>query len=113
LQYAVLTALALEPDIDQRTLGERIALDKSTVGDIVVRMHGRGLIARHTHPQDSRRNLLSLTDSGRSVLNDAAPGVKRIGQEILGVLTSDEQAELLRLMNKLVYAHKNGQAAAG
>ena len=110
LQYAVLTALALEPDIDQRTLGERIALDKSTVGDIVNRMYGRGLIARQTSPQDSRRNLLSLTDSGRSVLNEAAPGVERIGAEIFSALTTDERDELLRLMNKLLYSHTNGRA---
>jgi DNA-binding MarR family transcriptional regulator len=113
LQYAVLTALELEPDIDQRTLGERIALDKSTVGDIVNRMYGRGLIARHTHPQDSRRNLLSLTETGQSVLHQAAPGVERIGEEIFVALTPEERDELLRLMNKLVYAHANGRAGSG
>ncbi|HEY1974540.1 MAG TPA: MarR family winged helix-turn-helix transcriptional regulator [Pseudonocardia sp.] len=106
LQYAVLTALELEPNIDQRTLGERIALDKSTVGDIATRLHGRGLIARHTDPQDSRRNLLSLTVTGRTVLLQAAPGVERIGQEILNALTPDERTELLRLLNKLLYAHQ-------
>ena len=110
LQYAVLTALELEPNIDQRTLGERIALDKSTVGDIVNRMYGRNLIARNTHPKDSRRNLLSLTEEGRAVLHQAAPGVERIGEEIFSALTADERDELLRLLNKLLYVHTNGRS---
>ena len=43
-QFAVLNALFLEPNIDQRTLGDRVALDRSTVAEIVARLTARKLI---------------------------------------------------------------------
>jgi DNA-binding MarR family transcriptional regulator len=104
LQYALLTALELEPNIDQRTLGDRIALDKSTIGELLVRMADRGLISRRSDRNDARRRLLELTDQGREALYATAPAVKKIGDHMLGALDPDERAELMRLLDKVVYS---------
>jgi DNA-binding MarR family transcriptional regulator len=104
LQYAVLTALELEPGIDQRTLGDRIALDKSTIGDLLARLGNRGLIKRRSDDRDGRRRLLEVTDEGREVLYCAAPGVAKIGELMLSVLDEKERKDLMRLMDKIVYS---------
>jgi MarR family transcriptional regulator, temperature-dependent positive regulator of motility len=112
LQYAVLTALELDPGIDQRTLGERIALDKSTIADLTARLAKRDFIVRSTDPKDRRRVVLTLTRAGRSALYVAAPKVAMIGREMLAALTADEGRELIRLLDKLVYS-EGALAASG
>lgn len=104
LQYAVLTALELEPNIDQRTLGNRIALDKSTIGDLLARLSNRELIRRRSDDRDGRRRLLEVTEEGRDVLYRAAPKVAKVGEMMLSVLDDDEREELIRLMDKIVYS---------
>jgi DNA-binding MarR family transcriptional regulator len=113
LQYAVLTALELEPGIDQRTLGDRIALDKSTIGDLLARLGNRGLIERRSDDRDGRRRLLEVTDAGREVLYRAAPGVAMIGELMLGVLDEKERKELVRLMDKIVYSTASQHLLSG
>ncbi len=103
LQYAVLTALVLEPGIDQGTLGERIALDKSTIGDLVVRLGRRSLITRNGDTKDGRRKILHVTEQGRVVLYEAAPGVVTLGREMLAPLTPSERREFLLLLDRLAY----------
>jgi len=44
-QFAALNALYAEPAIDQRTLGERISLDRSSMAEVVARLSARGLIS--------------------------------------------------------------------
>jgi DNA-binding MarR family transcriptional regulator len=104
LQYALMTALELEPNIDQRTLGDRVALDKSTVGDLLARMSAKGLVRRHNDENDGRRRLLELTEEGRDVLYAIAPAVNKIGRRMLEALDPDERTELMRLLDKVVYS---------
>jgi DNA-binding MarR family transcriptional regulator len=111
LQYAVLTALELDPGIDQRTLGERIAQDKSTVADLTARLAKRGYLLRSTDRTDRRRIVLTLTRQGRSALYEAAPRVAEIGQEMLSTLSADEGRELIRLLDKLVYSRRALEAS--
>lgn len=103
LQYGVLTALEMEPGIDQRTLGERIALDKSTIADMVARLTRRGLVSRSGDADDGRRKILRLTEEGRAVLYEVAPAVFTIGAEMLSPLAVEDREELLRLLRCLVY----------
>ncbi len=104
LQYAVLIALEAEPELSQRTLGERISLDKSTIGDLVARLVRRGLVTRRPDPDDARRRILLMTEPGRKALYRARPAVVELGQQILGPLEPDECRELVRLLDKLVFS---------
>jgi DNA-binding MarR family transcriptional regulator len=113
LQYAVLTALEFDPGIDQRTLGERVALDKSTIADLTVRLAKREYVIRSMDPNDRRRVLLTLTRTGRAVLRSAAPNVALISQEMLSTLTPEEGQELIRLLDKLVYSEAALAASGG
>ncbi|MCZ9339106.1 MarR family transcriptional regulator, partial [Streptomyces sp. TRM76130] len=63
-QFAVLNALVAEPGLDQRTVGERVGLDRSTIAEVISRLSRRGLIDKVRDPQDGRRALLRPTDEG-------------------------------------------------
>jgi len=62
-QYAVLSALSVHQDIDQRTAGELTSLEKSNIADVVARLERRGWVTRVRDAEDGRRNLLRLTDT--------------------------------------------------
>lgn len=104
LQYAVLIALEAEPELSQRTLGERIALDKSTIGDLVARLVRRGFVTRRPDPDDARRRILLMTESGRKAVYQVRPAVVEIGHRILAPLQPEERDELIRLLDKLLFS---------
>src|SRR5258708_19869885 len=53
-QFAVLYALRAGKNIDQKTLGERVSLDRSTTAEVVARLASRGLLQRFRDPTTAR-----------------------------------------------------------
>ncbi len=100
VQYAVLRALQQTPGIDQVTLADKVALDTSTTADIATRLEAKGWIVRELLAR--RQRALHLTPAGEAVLADMLPRVEPMYRQLLRALSSDEQAELLRLLRKFV-----------
>lgn len=100
VQYAVLRALQDHPGIDQVTLAELVALDTSTTADIATRLDAKGWIERALLPR--RQRALSLTAEGQAVLDGMLPHVNAMYHRLLSPLADHEQAELLRLLSKLL-----------
>jgi len=109
-QFAALNALYEQPNIDQRTLGERVSLDRSTMADVVARLTRRGLITWGRDPNDGRRKTIRLTAKGEKLLQELIPRSHRMTARLVRALAADEQAELLRLLTKVVRA---GESSAG
>ncbi|WP_434589260.1 MarR family winged helix-turn-helix transcriptional regulator [Streptomyces sp. A5-4] len=103
-QFAVLNALIGKPDIDQRTLGEHVHLDRSTIADVVARLAGRGLLERVRDPLDGRRNVLKLTDAGTRAHRKLVTRTARMNQVFLAPLAEDERETLLRLIGRVTDA---------
>ena len=103
-QFAVLYALRAEKNIDQKTLGERVSLDRSTTAEVVARLKARGLIQRIRDPRDARRNLLRLTAAGLRTTERLIPKAVRLNRLLVSVLSEREQSELLRMLNLVVDA---------
>ncbi|WP_349817009.1 MarR family transcriptional regulator [Frankia sp. Cppng1_Ct_nod] len=101
-QFAVLNCLIVEPEIDQKTLGERASLDRSNVADVVNRLVQRGLVRRVRDPLDGRRNLLRLTRHGEGVHATVAERTETMNGVILGALTPDEQTAFLTMLGRVV-----------
>jgi DNA-binding MarR family transcriptional regulator len=106
-QFAVLTAIAANDQLDQRMVGELIGLDRSTTAEIVSRLSDRGLLQRVRDPADGRRNLLRLTQSGRTLQRQTARRATRMNKVLLAPLDDGEQQVLLELMRRLVSAADN------
>ena len=62
VQYAALVAIGAHPGIDATRLSEIIFFDRSTIGDVLDRMEGKGWILRYSTPSDRRiKRLEALT----------------------------------------------------
>lgn len=103
-QFAVLNALAEKPGIDQRTVGEHVHLDRSTIADVVARLAGRGLLERVRDPLDGRRNVLELTQEGARLHRRLVTRTARMNRVFLSPLDEDEQEVLLRLIARVADA---------
>jgi DNA-binding MarR family transcriptional regulator len=106
-QFAVLYALRAEKNIDQKTLGERVSLDRSTTAEVVARLKARGMIQRFRDPRDGRRNLLRLSAAGIRITERLTPKAVRMNRLLVSVLSERERSELLRMLNLVVDADES------
>jgi DNA-binding MarR family transcriptional regulator len=102
VQYAALTAIGVQPDIDATRLSQLIALDRSTTGSVLERLEAKALVQRNSSPEDRRIKLLRLSDSGRALLREVEAAVERAQQRIVAPLQPDERKTFLRLLARLV-----------
>src|SRR3984957_429503 len=106
VQYAALAAIAEQPDADATRIARVIALDRSTIGNVLERLEGRGLIEREYLAHDKRTKRLRLTAEGRRLLHEIAPSIARSQVRFIGGLSGDEQQQLRRLLGKLIRLHE-------
>jgi DNA-binding MarR family transcriptional regulator len=106
-QFAALNALHAEPDLDQRTLGERISLDRSTMADVAARLTDRGLISSRRDTRDGRRKVLRLTPRGQRTLEELIPLTHAMTGRLVSALDEGERAELLELLTRIVRSHES------
>ncbi|MGW0735696.1 MarR family winged helix-turn-helix transcriptional regulator [Streptomyces sp. NPDC002851] len=100
-QFAVLNTLVGEDDLDQRTVGERVGLDRSTVAEVIRRLVGRGLVDKVRDAKDGRRSVLRATDEGRRVHRKLSPRTARMNQIFLSPLDPVEQKTFLELLRRV------------
>ena len=105
-QFAAMNALYGEPAIDQRTLGERISLDRSTMAEVVARLSARGLIQTARDAHDGRRKTIRLTPKGVTTLQHLIPRTHVMTRRLAGALDRKEQEELLRLLTTVVISNE-------
>ncbi|MEW2466512.1 MarR family transcriptional regulator [Streptomyces sp. NPDC046994] len=100
-QFAVLNTLVAEPGLDQRTVGERVGLDRSTVAEVVSRLSRRALLDKVRDPQDARRSLLRLTDEGVRTHRRLIVRTARMNQVFLAPLSAEEQSVFFDLIRRV------------
>ena len=101
VQYAALVTVGAHPGIDATRLSEIIYFDRSTIGDVLDRMEGKGWILRQSTPDDRRIKRLALSPAGFAVLRQVEPGIRRVQERLLAGLTAAEAKTLVRLLAKM------------
>jgi MarR family transcriptional regulator, lower aerobic nicotinate degradation pathway regulator len=105
VQYASLLAVKLHPGIYQTTLMEAVAFDLSTIGEVVGRLEGKGLVKRLVSPKDRRAKVLHITAAGRRLLAQIESCVEAAQERILAPLPQAERAPFMRALKHLVEAN--------
>jgi DNA-binding MarR family transcriptional regulator len=100
--FTVLTSLAEQGEASQAALGRRLWIDRSDLHAIVGELELDGLIARVRDPKDRRRNVVTITTSGKATLRRLDALVDRAQRELLAPLSASERRELIRLLERLI-----------
>lgn len=105
VQYAILTAVSVLPDLDQTSLGQEVGLDRTTTADVVKRLEDRGLVERRPNPSDKRTRHVRLTAEGQTVVDSLRGDMARAQERLLAPLRPAERTMLMDLMKILVEAN--------
>src|SRR5262249_44412967 len=104
-QYVTLQVLEHRPGIDQVTLSEATAIDRSMTARIVDALARRALIDKRPATNDGRANALFITGKARRLLGAIEASADRSQGKILAPLSPDERREFMRLMKALLRGH--------
>ncbi len=107
VQFAALTAIRANPDVDATRLSALIAFDRSTIGGVLERLEAKGWIRRSGSPDDRRIKLLRLTPEGERLLREVEPAVRRVQQRLLEPLGAADRATMLRLLRQIAAVHND------
>jgi len=111
VQYAALSAIDVNPDVDATRLSALIAFDRSTIGDVLERLEAKGWILRTPSPTDRRIKLVRLTRDGARLLREVEPAVRRVQERLLAPLAPRDRATMLRLLTQLAALHNDVTSA--
>jgi DNA-binding MarR family transcriptional regulator len=106
LEFGVLFQLHDRPGVDQNTLGDRLALDRTTTSTTVFKLERLGLIKREVNASDRRARSLRLTSSGVALYTSHLPKAQAAQQRVLSVLTSAERKQLGELLTRVIDANQ-------
>lgn len=99
--YGILAALTEAGPLPVSALGRRVQLTSGSMTTAIDRLEQKGLVRRREMPTDRRARSVHLTPHGRSLIRKAEAEHERAMSEIVASLSSAEQREVLRLLNKL------------
>lgn len=101
VQYGVLYCLWETDKNKPREIADKLKLENSTISGILERMEKKGLIERQVSLKDRRYIEVILTEKGASLKDDILHVVDVFNEDVLAVLTDEEQAVLKKSLLKL------------
>lgn len=105
LQYSLLSLLMELGDVDQTTLANAAALDRTTTTGALKRLEARGLIDRSASPHDRRSQRCRLTDEGHALLTNIEEVARLAHEATLSALSFNEKFVFIELMKKIADRH--------
>jgi len=104
--FAVLAALEEYGALSQADLGRRLGLDRNEVSGIVTRLQRDHRVDRQVDPANRRRNVVTLTASGKRHLEEIQRHADAAQDELLVGLGTAERRQLNALLAKLLDSHR-------
>ena len=105
VQYAVMTVLAVQPKLDQISIANEAAIDRTNVADVLARLEERCIVTRQVSSADRRMKLAVLPNEGARITRDMEAAMQRAQDRFLAPLAADQRVEFMRLMDALVNAN--------
>jgi len=94
-QLAVLVIVAENAGLSQTGIVERTGIDRTTLADVVRRLHKKGLLQRHRTKADARAYEVEITATGRRALAKAEPLAKRVDERVLAALPAGKREKFI------------------
>jgi len=98
-QGRVLALLRLHSPIAQRELSYLLGVRPQSMGELLAKLEGIGLVRRTPDPEDARARLVELTDAGRSAADELS---SRPGVDPLAPLAEEERTQFVALLDRII-----------
>ena len=100
-RFAAMVKLLEHGTLSQNELGRQTSMDIATIKGVVDRLKARNFARSERDPKDGRRQMISLTSEGRSVVENALPFAKSVTEKTVTNLSISERKQLVELLKKL------------
>jgi len=111
IQFSALNVLSHVEGIKQAALAGYVALDRSTAGNVLMRLEKRGLVKRLKSKEDGRIKLLYLTKKGQALVENSTAHVLKAQKRMLDPLTKKEQKIFQDFLEKITNFHNERSRA--
>ncbi|RVT81486.1 MarR family transcriptional regulator [Rhodobacteraceae bacterium CCMM004] len=101
-EWRVLAVLGYLGEVSVLTVARHAAVLRTQLPRVTTELEKRGLIRRKTNPDDGRSALLSLTDTGRTTVDEILRRSRSRNADMLSDLSPAERKELMRLVRKVL-----------
>jgi DNA-binding MarR family transcriptional regulator len=98
-------AFVSDGEASQRELCQRTGLDRTTMVAVIDELEHNGYLRRDRSLSDRRKQLISITASGRTTLSKALQAVRRTEDDFLASLGKDGRRQFHQLLFQLYTAH--------
>jgi len=106
LEFGVIVRIHDTPGLDQNSLAEWMALDRTTISALVFRLEQQGLIERAVNGADRRARVLRLTRAGRTLHDRMRTKSEAAQQRILSVLAPAERRAFIDMLTRVIEANQ-------
>jgi len=86
--------LASGEPASQQQAAQRLGVDRTTMVGLVDVLEDKGLVQRHAHAEDRRRNVVELTEAGRDTLHRAGQAAQGAESRFLAPLSRADAQRL-------------------
>ena len=103
-QVSMLATLQHEGELPQTSLCDMMRTTQNTVVTWLNELEDQGYVTRLRDPEDRRKHNVAITEAGATALERAETELRRLEDEALVGLSTDERAQLRRLLAKALDA---------
>ena len=105
LEFGVIVRVHDTPGLDQNSLAEWMALDRTSISALVFRLEQQGFLERAVNGADRRARVLRLTKKGKALHDRIRPITQAAQQRILDVLAPAERRSLVDMLVRVIEAN--------
>ena len=102
-QLAVLIAVDSQAPLSQQEVAGRLGVDRTTMVLLIDELESKQLVQRRRDPDDRRKNVVMLTDAGRTTLREASSASAEAERLFLGQLSEDEASRLRQALRAVAF----------
>lgn len=100
-QFGILSVIGAEPGLNQRAVGGKLRIDRTTIVSLIDELERTGLVERR-RGSDRRTFALYLTGQGHALAQQAQSRLAQVHDVFLRPLSEEERATLRALLLRLV-----------
>jgi DNA-binding MarR family transcriptional regulator len=101
-ELGVLLVIASHEPGSQLQVAQRLGVDRTSMVALLDALEDKGLVSRHPHTEDRRRNVVELTDAGRDTVERASVASERAEAELLASLSPQDGERLRKALQAII-----------
>jgi len=103
-ELGILLVIASHEPGSQQQAAQRLGIDRTSMVARIDELEDKGLVSRHPHAEDRRRNVVELTSAGRRTVRRATDATEHAEAMMLASLTPTEGQRLREALQAIVAA---------